>query len=180
MSVIYIIFLHTSIRSVLCPWGWYQHCQDSVKSYHLQWLFTIKNMNACSSTIPCKDLGWSGCDSKEGEAVQTRKAYRENRGITPLTLNLTCRCRWVAYWHSLVPLPVGKEPLYPLSRRLVGPVSVWKFWRKKKHAPAHAGNSTPDCPAHSVVNILTVLPWHSLMGSKKNHEQLRQDGQYPN
>jgi len=52
--------------------------------------------------------------------------------------------------------------------------------QEKKYIPAHAENSTPDYPAHSVVNILTVLPWHSLMGSKKNDEQLSQDGQYPN
>jgi len=74
---------------------------------------------------------------------------------------------------------MGKEPLYPLSRRLVGPQCQSGSSGGKKYIPAHAGNSTPDCPAHSVVNILTVLPWHSLMGSKKNHEQLSQDGQYP-
>lgn len=144
---------------MLCPWGTYQHCQDSVKSYYMQWLFTIKNMNVCPSTVPWKDLGWSGCDFKEGEAVPvcTRKVQRENRGITPLALNLSCRCRWVVNLHSLAPLHVGKERMYPLSRRLVGPQSQSRSSGGEKRIPAPAGNWTPDCPVHSVVHTLTVL-----------------------
>jgi len=75
---------------------------------------------------------------------------------------------------------MGKEPLYTLSRRPVRPQCQSGSFGGKKNIPAHAGNSTLDCPPHSVVNILTVVAWHSLMGSKKNHKQLSQDGQYPN
>ena len=74
----------------------------------------------------------------------------------------------------------GQRTLVPTQQEAGwATVSVWKFWRGKKNILSQAGNSIPDCPAHSVVNILIVLTWHSLMGSKKNHKQLHQDAQYP-
>jgi hypothetical protein len=106
-----------------------------------------------------KRFGMKCCDFKEGEAVPvcTRKVQRENRGITPLTLNLSCRCRRVVNLHSLAPLHAGKELMYPLSRRLVGPQSQSRSFEGEKRIPAPAGNWTPDCPAHSVVHKWTVL-----------------------
>jgi hypothetical protein len=62
--------------------------------------------------------------------------------------------------HAPDTLPLGKEPWYPLDRRLGGPQSVWTWSRREKFS-APTGNGTPEPRSSSPqpVTIPTKVPW---------------------
>jgi len=46
------------------------------------------------------------------------KMYWKSGGIAPHFLNLNTRWRWSGQFYTLATLPLGKNPQYPLDRRL--------------------------------------------------------------
>jgi len=58
--------------------------------------------------------------------------------------------------HALAVLPPWKEPLVPKDRRLGGPQG-WTGCIGRVSQPCQEMN--PGYPAHSLVSILTELPW---------------------
>ena len=77
--------------------------------------------------------------------LHTINAYRSTRGMAPLILNLSTRCRWVVICPGH--FTPKKEPIYPINRRLGGPNSWSEHFGE--HPP---GIWTPECPAHSLVS----------------------------
>jgi hypothetical protein len=63
--------------------------------------------------------------------------------------------------HTLNALPPGKEPLVPLNRRLGRPQSHSGHGGERKTSQPLPGIEpwNTDCPAHSLVAILTELSW---------------------
>jgi len=59
--------------------------------------------------------------------------------------------------HALTILLLGKN-LYPLNKRLGGPLTKPGYLEKKKIALPMLGFKLPDCVAHSLVATQTVLP----------------------
>jgi len=54
----------------------------------------------------------------------------------------------------------GKSPRYPLERRLRVPQRQSEHGGKEKKIPSvPLQESKPGCPAHSLVTILTEIPW---------------------
>jgi hypothetical protein len=65
------------------------------------------------------------------------------------------------YLHTLTTLPHGKNPQYPLNRRLDGPQKCSGQFGEKRNLLLLPG-ITPrslENPAHSLVTILTGLSW---------------------
>jgi hypothetical protein len=58
-------------------------------------------------------------------------------------------------FHTLAALPLSMHPGYPLNRRLGRSKQIRMFWRREK-CLAPTGIWTLDCPAHSLVTILTT------------------------
>jgi hypothetical protein len=60
-------------------------------------------------------------------------------------------------------LPQGKEPQYLMDRRRDGIQSRSGCGgEEKKYLTCPCPESNPDRPAHSLVTILTELPWHEM------------------
>jgi hypothetical protein len=87
--------------------------------------------------------------------VLATNTYKENRGITPLTLNVDTRSRWVVsftslsfYLHVLSPKPsvyMGCEAGWLHSR--------YMCFGEEKNISNLTRNRTPNCPSRSLVTI---------------------------
>jgi len=87
--------------------------------------------------------------------VHAIKAYRGNRRIAPLTLNLDTKSRWVT----------THRPRYPRERTLVptelearlAPQQVCTIWKREKFT-APDGIRNTDYPVHGLATLLIILP----------------------
>ena len=85
-----------------------------------------------------------------------------SRGRTPLIPNLCTRWKWVVNFMPQLLYPQGKEPQYPLNKRLGGPQS-WSghFWRKEKKNPLHLHRFKP----WTIQPVVHSLYWLHYPGS---------------
>ena len=82
------------------------------------------------------------------------KAYRENRGVTPLILNLSAKWRWVVKF----------------TPRLAGNQRVSQSFGEKKSLYLQQGFEPLDIPASNLVNILAALPCLFLKAQQNSEE----------
>jgi len=81
----------------------------------------------------------------------------ESEGIVP-RLNLNIRWKWVVSFTHWPLYPCGKSTQYPLNRRLDGPQSQSGCNAEEKNS-LPTRNPNPGHPAHSLVTMVTELPW---------------------
>ena len=95
--------------------------------------------------------------------MHAMKAYRGSRGITPPTLNLGTRVRWVASFMPRLLYPSGKNCQYLLNRKLGGSHSQSGcFYKQVIPCPCRQSNlrlSSPQ-PSHCIAPKLCGVIAH--------------------
>jgi hypothetical protein len=87
------------------------------------------------------------------------KHSSRNRGTVPLVHTLGTRLRSVISFTTWLLYLCKKAP--PSTQQTDAGWAPEPVWMLKREKPlVHAGNQTLDCPAHSLVTILTELMWH--------------------
>jgi hypothetical protein len=93
-------------------------------------------------------------------SLYTPWRHVESGGAALLILNLSIRWRWVVSFTPWLLYPQGKSPCYPLNRRLGGSQERCGSFGEEKNLLLLPWIKPwfLDCPVHSVVTILTMLP----------------------
>ena len=100
------------------------------------------------------------CGTNWGKAAPTHamKVHRVSRGIAPLIHNLNTRSGWVVSLTPWLLYPLDREP--PGTHWIRGctcPKAGLCIFRKRDKSPAPSGIQNPDCPACSLVTIMTEI-----------------------
>ena len=115
----------------------------------MRWISFISwdlyNNNNNNNNNKCKNVKWS--------PYSPGVAQRLGRGIALLFHDRGTRRRWVVSSTPLAHFTAGKDPVPILQEAGWAPGPVWKGGKSRPHR-----DSIPDCPARSLVAILTELP----------------------
>lgn len=143
----------------------YKYCHVCWDSYLLPHKL---NRNACninvftpSSRFRETFLTWK----KNSVPVLVTEAYRGRRGTHPLFLNLGTRWEWMVNF-MLQPLYLQeKAPRIDWTEGLVDPRDNLAVLGKRKIS-CSGQNQTPECPAHRLITIQTMLSPHENKNTK--------------